>query len=390
MKTFALLLTLALLAAPSMGATNSTVQRWTETQPGLALGIVAPVSFAGTWKTFVRCKPVDVTLTQVGDKVTGTYSPGNGRIFDGVVTDNTLSFKWTQDGGTEGIGEFIMDVGGKGFAGTSSQLKPRGYVIAWNTTNPSVTPFAGIWQTSLDGRNEVSLTMQQSGVQVTGQYPGNGKIEGTVSGRVLRFKWQSDRGTGSGRFVMEVKNYTFIGTYNRGANPDDVDSTWSGRRPPGPESVAGCEQPLGEVQGDPRPIRPEGTGGRNVSEAELAKKQAEYEERQKNAPVAFDGVWRVKSGEQFVFPELLLQPVGSDRVVGRLFANRPEMGVIKEGTVIRNTLRFTVWRPGRVLFNGRLSPDEYMGTGELVMNADGKSFRGTILGAGINGTLIAR
>ena len=383
---------LALLATSGVSAADSTVQPRIETQSGVDVGIVAaPASFAGTWKTFLRCKPVDVTLTQVGDKVTGTYSPGNGRIFDGVVTENTLSFKWTQDGGTEGFGEFIMDMGGKGFAGTSGQVKPQGSLITWNTTNPSVTPFAGIWQTAIDGRNDVSLTMQQSGVLVTGQYSGNGKLEGTVSGKVLRFRWQSDRGTGSGRFVMEVKNYTFIGTYNRGNNPDDVESTWSGRRPPGPDSVAGCEQPLGTVNGYPKPPRP-GTDERgrigNVSEAELAKQQAEYEERQRNAPVAFDGVWRVMAGAQYLFPELLLQPVGSDKIVGRLFASRPDMGVIKEGIVVRNTLRFTAWRPRP--FNGRVQPDDYMGIGELVMDADGKSFKGTILGTAITGTRIAR
>lgn len=126
-----------------------------------------------------------------------------------------------------------------------------------------------------------------------------------------------------------------------------------------------------------------------MSEADLAKKQAEYEERQRNTPVAFDGVWRVMSGAQYVFPELLLQPVGSDKIVGRLFAGRPEMGVIKGGVVVRNTLRFTVWRP-RPLFIGRVQPDDYVGIGELVMNADGKSFQGTILGTAISGTRIAR
>jgi hypothetical protein len=389
MKTFMLLFTFALLAIPSaVSATSSALKPRIETQPGLDLAMVAaPVSFAGTWKTFARCKPVDVTLTQVGDKVTGIYSPGNGKIFDGVVTDNTLRFKWTQDGATEGIGEFIMDVGGIGFAGTSSQLKPKGYVIVWDTSNPAVTPFAGIWQMRLGGQNEVPLTMQQSGVQVTGQYQGNGKIEGTVSGRVLRFRWQSDRGTGSGRFVMEEKNNSFSGTYNRGANPDDVESTWSGQRPSGPDRPAGCQQPLGVVQGDPRPIRPEG-GGRNESDAELAKKQAEYEEAQRNAPVAFDGVWRTTSGGKIQFPQLLLQQVTSNKVTGHLVAGRPDLGVIKDGIIDRNTLRFTVWRPRP--FIGRYQPDDYMGKGEFVMEADGKSFRGTILGTATSGTLIAR
>lgn len=125
-----------------------------------------------------------------------------------------------------------------------------------------------------------------------------------------------------------------------------------------------------------------------MTEAEFQKKLAEYEERQRNAPIAFDGVWRVMLGTQYMFPELLLQPVGSDKIVGRLFAGRPEMGVIKEGIVVGNTLRFTVWRPRPPI--GWVQPDDYVGVGELVMNADGKSFKGTILGAAITGTRIAR
>lgn len=385
--------TIVLLVIFVLSATSSTVRAFDavmEPQPGDPGNVTAPVSFAGNWKTFVRCKPVDVTLAQVGDKVTGTYSPGNGRIFDGIVVNNQLSFKWAQDGDIGGIGEFVMDVSGKGFAGTSSQLKPKGYVIVWNTTDPSVTPFAGTWQTIVDGRSEVSLTMQQSGVQVTGQYPGNGRIEGTVSGKVLRFTWRSDRGTGSGRFIMEGRNQQFSGSYNRGANPDDVESTWSGRRPPGPESVAGCEQPLGIVYGDPGKIRPEGasTLGK-MSEAEYLKKLAEYEEAQKNAPATFAGVWQTKTGDKFLFPQVLFQQA-NNKVSGHLYAGNPTLGIFKDGIVDRNTLRFTVWRPQPPLGGRYYQPDIYMGTGELVMNADGKSFKGTILGAPTTGTLIAR
>lgn len=67
--------------------------------------------------------------------------------------------------------------------------------------------FTGTWQTILmmNGKSTITLTIVQNGDQVVGSYAGNGKIEGTVSGKVLRFTWQSDKGSGSGRFVMDEK-----------------------------------------------------------------------------------------------------------------------------------------------------------------------------------------
>jgi hypothetical protein len=254
--------------------------------------------------------------------------------------------------------------------------------------------FTGTWKTvmMINGSHSFSLTLVQTGDQATGVYSGNGRIEGTVSGRVLRFTWRSDRGTGSGRFVMDEKERAFSGTYNRGSNPDDVDSTWSGLRIVSPEWMPGHKNPVDKV---PMPIPGKRTEGSpdpmgRMSEAELAEKEAEYQAAQKNAPAVFTGVWRASSGGQIQFPELLLQQVG-DRITGRLFVSRPDVGVIKDGIVDHNILRFQVWR-ARPNFAARgvNAPEIYVGTGELVMNADGRSFTGTILGAATTGTLIAR
>jgi hypothetical protein len=233
--------------------------------------------------------------------------------------------------------------------------------------------------------------MVQNGDQVTGFFAGNGRIEGTVSGLVLRFSWRSDSGSGSGRFVMDEKERAFSGTYNKGTNPDDVDSTWSGLRLVSPDWVPGVKVPIDKLplpipgkrrEGAPEPLSKE-------QQAELEKKQAEYEESQKNALATFAGVWQTKSGEQIQFPELLLQQAG-DKVVGRLFANRPDVGIIKGGIVERNTLHFQVWRIHSALPFAANLHDEYVGTGELVIDADGRTFRGTILGTATVGTLLAR
>lgn len=243
-------------------------------------------------------------------------------------------------------------------------------------------PFNGDWQTVTSKGRKLMMGLQQTrNNTATGRYESidgavRGTILGTVTNNVLRFTWVETNGShGAGRLTLSADRRSFQGTFSTTDNPDDPSGgTWNGTttklNKPGPEG-------------------PRGTGGK-MSEADLAKAQAEYEERQKNAPATFDGVWRTKSGDKIQFPELLLQQVSSNKVVGRLYGNRPDLGIIKDGIVDRNTLRFTVWRPNPRAF-GIMLPDQQIGFGELVMDADGKSFRGTILGGAVtSATLIAR
>jgi len=351
MKTFILLLTLALVAiAPAVSAANSAVQP-------------APVSFAGTWKTIAGgTYQYTVTLKQVGTKVTGSYSPGNGKIFDGVVSDNKLTFNWTQDKGYEGTGEFTMNEDGKGFTGSSTALKPKEFTVSWNTYTPEATSFAGTWETITNSQHHFVLTMVQTGTKVTGVYPrGNGKIEGTVSGRVLRFKWESEGGTGTGRFVMDESAKAFSGTYNKGDNPDDVDNTWNGKRPEVEDAKV------------PAKVKPPASSGNKAPEKVTP------------LPISFTGVWHAKLGEGAL--ELILQQIG-DQVTGQLKLNSASLGVIREGIVDSNTLRFKIVRAGKALSNGAHLPDEYVGTGELVMDEAGKSFNGKVLGTTTSGTFV--
>ncbi len=161
-------------------------------------------------------------------------------------------------------------------------------------------------------------------------------IKGTVTDNVLRFKWrQEEGGHGAGRFTMSSDGESFDGTFSTTDNPDDTSGgTWNGTRAPN-----------------------------------------------------FAGVWQTTSGDKIQFPQLLLQQTGN-QVVGQLFAGRPDMGLIKVGVIDGNTLRFQVWRPRP--FYGRPQPDDYVGTGELVMDKGSKSFKGTILGGATSGTRVGR
>jgi hypothetical protein len=275
----------------------------------------APVSFAGTWNTFSGGgnTPFKVTLTQTGNKVTGSYSPGNGKIFDGVVIGRKLTFKWTQDGGYEGTGEFEMDEDGKGFIGSSTALKPKQFTNAWSTPHKPPSPFEGDWATTATS-GKYRMKLQRTGNKVTGTYaPDNGKIEGVINGKVLRFAWTQNGGKGSGRFVMSDDNQSFSGSFSKGDDPDDVDGTWNG---------------------------------------------------QHYVPPVFAGVWETASGGDYKYGVLLTQT--GDKVTG-IFA--PGNGRITDGVIEDKTLRFKWTQDGGP--NGQLS-----GSGKFVMGEDGKSFKG--------------
>lgn len=162
-----------------------------------------------------------------------------------------------------------------------------------------------------------------------------GSIKGTVEGNVLRFTWSQDNGQGSGRFTLSSDGESFQGAFSATQNPDDTSGgTWNGTR-----------------------------------------------------VYSFAGAWRGKFGDGGF--ELVLQQAGS-QVTGQLNINSVIFD-IKEGIAdINNKLRFTIARPGKVLPNGAKLPDEVAGTGELVMDRGGKSFKGKILNADSSGTKVGR
>jgi len=159
-------------------------------------------------------------------------------------------------------------------------------------------------------------------------------IKGTVEGNVLRFTWSQDNGRGSGRFTLSSDGESFQGTFSATKNPDDTSGgTWNGTR-----------------------------------------------------MYSFAGAWRGKFGEGGF--ELVLQQAGS-QVTGRINLNSVIFDIKGGIADANNTLRFTIVRPGKVLPNAIL-PDEVLGTGELVMDKGGKSFKGKILNVDVSGTRVGR
>ncbi|MFT3744328.1 MAG: hypothetical protein QM785_08530 [Pyrinomonadaceae bacterium] len=236
-------------------------------------------------------------------------------------------------------------------------------LLAGGLSSAHAQSFAGTWNTVTSKGKKMIINLQMVGrtSEVTGSYPVSGltqsnyqpterpadvfvtvsftnaasrvqsisSIKGTVTDKVLRFKWQEDGGQGSGKFTLSADGQSFQGTFSKTNNPDDTSGgTWNGIRVP-----------------------------------------------------RFDGVWQ--AGQ---YPTLLLQQ-NVTQVAGQLYGGRPDMGEIRAGSINGNTLRFTVWRPAPP---GLRMPDQYMGTGELVIATDGKSFKGTILGVTVSGSRVTR
>jgi hypothetical protein len=204
--------------------------------------------------------------------------------------------------------------------------------------------FIGVWNTVTDKGEKFVITLRESSPDVVeGSYqrlggvsdkPLDGGLKGTVRDNVLRFTWSSDKDRRAGRFTISSDGQSLVGTYSATQNPDDTSGgTWNGTRAP-----------------------------------------------------SFAGAWQAKMGESTLI--LLLQQV-SDQVTGQLKVNSADLGIIKDGIIDGNTLRFKVVR-ARTLPNGLNSPDEYVGIGELVMDKGGKSFKGNVLGTATSGTFIGR
>jgi hypothetical protein len=209
--------------------------------------------------------------------------------------------------------------------------------------------FTGVWNTTTDKGEKLVITLRHDRSDfsvVVGSYhllgdltdkPPDGGLKGTVRDNVLRFTWSSDKDRRAGRFTLSSDGQSFEGTYSATRNPDDTSGgTWNGTRAPN-----------------------------------------------------FAGAWQAKWGEA-AFLELILQQTG-DQVTGQLRANSADVGVIMDGIVVGNTLRFKVVRRNPTLKPWEKLRDEYMGIGELVMDRGGKSFTGSVLGTATSGgTLIGR
>jgi hypothetical protein len=203
------------------------------------------------------------------------------------------------------------------------------------STEPEVRPddstettsFAGTWLTTANG-NRFELRLQQRGNRVTGVYiPFNGRIEGTVSGQTLRFKWTQEGGvSGSGRFSMIKSDQSFTGSFRTDGSAKAVETAWNGTRP----------------------------------------------------PASFAGVWNVVfDGKDLILILAQTAELSGDRIGGVLqTANGDAGNAVEDATIEGNILHFQLRTRTGLL------------SGLLVMDKDGKSLKGSIGTRKVTGTFV--
>jgi hypothetical protein len=190
--------------------------------------LAGPINFTGDWSANAAGTRFKLHLSQDGNRVTGNYDYQDG-VIEGTVIDNVLLFKWSQRAnGKKGTGRFTLAANGLSFSGSRGLAdEPDAPDVSWTGQRElAVAPFTGVWSTAW---GDINLT--QEGNRVTGTYGQQGKLEGTVNGDVLRFKFSQNGGQGAGVFTLAPDGKSFSGQRVFTENPNnEPDGAWSGRR----------------------------------------------------------------------------------------------------------------------------------------------------------------
>lgn len=94
--------------------------------------------------------------------------------------------------------------------------------------------FSGTWNATAQG-SAYTMRLDHDGDRVAGTYTADdgssGRIDGAVSGNVLRFSWQQEDGLrGAGKFTLSEDARSFRGSFSLGDDPDVEEGSWNGRR----------------------------------------------------------------------------------------------------------------------------------------------------------------
>lgn len=179
----------------------------------------------GTWIT--NCGPPDcdeMTLTQDGETVTGTYASGSGSL-SGSVDGDHFSGTWSRNN-TSGTFDFWLAGNGEQWRGSYDKFYSWcGYREGEGEPSPcGVSAWYGTWTTHCAANTCGNLSISQDGTSVEGTYAGgDGTISGSVSGNKLTGTWFRNALSGSIEFYMLSDGDQFNGNYGG-------TSEWCGHR----------------------------------------------------------------------------------------------------------------------------------------------------------------
>lgn len=179
-------------------------------------------SFTGTWQTTYG----EMTLTEQGGKIEGTYAYTSGATISGRREKNRFTFTY-QEPHAKGEGWFELAADGKTFAGEWRSDGGEQW-LPWKgerTTASSQVSFDGLWETTY-GR----MRLNQDAGQVIGSYSyaAGSKIAGSVAGRTLKVRYTEPTAAGEAEFTLAANGESFVGRWK----PDGatVWQPWTGRR----------------------------------------------------------------------------------------------------------------------------------------------------------------
>ena len=186
----------------------------------------APADFSGAWDTTYGF----LEIHQDGSDVTGIYSYGGGSAISGTVTENRLTFTYTEPT-VAGEGWFDLGPGGESFSGSWHENGGADW-YPWTGTRTEGRPgavassgFVGLFDTTY-GR----LRLRATGDEIIGSYTygGGSTIEGTVEGNRLQFRYQEPTVAGQGWFELSSDESSFTGQWQ--ADGSTSWSDWVGER----------------------------------------------------------------------------------------------------------------------------------------------------------------
>lgn len=211
--------------------------------PAAAPNATPSLGFAGKWIT----EDGEMLLEVVGDRVLGLVAAEPPATVLGRVSGRRLEMQYVIEGEPAFRAEVLLAEDARSFSGRwrveDGSREPLGEQDPeLRGTRLDTQGFAGDWSSSF-GR----MRLEVNGTKVTGTYElgGASTIDGTVDGRLLRFRYTEPGGvSGLGEFRLAEDGASFMGRWRQDggrAGPlDEADDFWLGlRRAPGATADVG-------------------------------------------------------------------------------------------------------------------------------------------------------